>query len=174
MDTVEKKQNLFIRIIDNIDSVLVGIIMAIIFVDVMLQISTRILPIRAFAWTNELGEIMLSALIWFGVSAAVKTNNHIGFDLFVSKLSPQGKKFMGLINMGLFTAYLAILAHLTWGMMQLYLRRTAYTPILGIGMYWVRMPIFLGCVMAVIRLLIKEYNIATNKERMYETSLMVE
>ncbi len=174
METAHKKPHIVLRILDNVDSFLVGVIMAVIFVDVILQVSTRVLPIRAFAWTNELGEIMLSALIWFGVSAAVKSGNHIGFDLFVSKLSPGGKKFMGIVNMGLFTAYLAILAHLTWGMMQLYLRRTAYTPILGIGMYWVRMPIFIGCVMAVARLVIKEYRIVTNKERMYEVSLLGE
>ena len=179
MDTVqtEKKPgalHAILRVLDSLDGVVTAIIMAVIFVDVLLQISTRILPIRAFAWTNELGEILLSALIWIGVSAAVKTNNHIGFDLFVSRLSPKGKKFMGIINMGLFFAYLAILAYLTWGMMQLYLRRTAYTPILGIGMYWVRLPIVVGCVMACIRLIIKEYMIITDKERMYEVSLLTE
>ena len=175
MDTMEeKKPHILLRILDGFDGVVTGLIMIVIFVDVLLQVATRILPIRAFAWTNELGEIMLSALIWIGLSAAVKTNNHIGFDLFVSRLSPKGKKFMGFINMGLFTTYLIILAYLTWGMMQLYLRRTAYTPILGIGMYWVRMPIFVGCVLASIRLLIKEYRIVTDKERMYETSLMIE
>ena len=109
---MDKKPNILLRIIDNIDGVLVGIIMAIIFIDVMLQISTRVLPIRAFAWTNELGEIMLSAPIWFGVSAAVKTNNHIGFDLFFSKLSPGGKTFTGPINIALFPVYLCILAYL--------------------------------------------------------------
>ena len=178
MYTLDNVSNPFLRkvlrFLDGLDGAITAIITLVIFVDVMLQVTTRILPFRAFAWTNELGEIMLSALIWIGISAAVKSNNHIGFDLFVSRLSPRGKKFMGIINMALFLAYLLILAHLTWGMMQLYLRRTAYTPILGIGMYWVRMPIFVGCVMASIRLIIKEYLIITDRERMYEVSLMTE
>lgn len=174
MDTEEKKPHIILRFIDGLDGAIAALIMVVIFVDVILQVSTRILPFRAFAWTNELGELMLSALIWIGVSAAVKTNNHIGFDLFVSRLSPRGKKWMGVINMGLFAFYLGLLGYLTWGMMQLYLRRTAYTPILGIGMYWVRMPILVGCVLGVVRLLIKEYKIVTGRERMYETSLMIE
>lgn len=178
MDTLENRPHSFLRtvlrVLDGLDGAVTAVITAVLFVDVMLQVTTRILPFHAFAWTNELGEIMLSALIWIGISAAVKSNNHIGFDLFVSRLSPKGKKFMGIINMGLFLAYLVILAYLTWGMMQLYLRRTAYTPILGIGMYWVRMPIFVGCIMASIRLLIKEYMIITDKERMYEYSLLTE
>ena len=174
MDTEKKKPHIVLRILDNFDGVLTGVLIAVIFVDVVLQVSTRILPIRAFAWTNELGELLLSALIWIGLSAAVKTNNHIGFDLFVSKLSPKGKKFMGVVNTGLFATYLIILAYLTWGMMRIYLRRTAYTPILGISMWWVRLPIFVGCVMAVIRLLIKEYMILTDREKMYESSLLTE
>lgn len=169
-DLTGQKQHPIIRFIDNVDSIAVGLIMIVIFVDVMLQITTRILPIRAFAWTNELGEIMLSWLIWVGISAAVKSNNHIGFDLFVSRLSPTGKKIMGVVNMGLFGLYLSLLAYLTWGMIQLYLRRISMTPILGISMYWVRMPIFVGCLAAVLRLLIKEYNIITGKEKMYETA----
>ncbi len=178
MSTLEKPPPSFLRrilnILDHLDGAIAAVITLVIFIDVVLQVSTRLLPFSALPWTNELGEILLSALIWIGVSAAVRTNNHIGFDLFVSRLSPKGKKYMGIINMGLFLAYLVILAWLTWGMMQLYLRRTAYTPILGIGMYWVRMPIFIGCVMAAIRVLIKEYLIITDKERMYEYSLLGE
>lgn len=173
-DTTQNKPHIILRILDNIDCVVAGAIILAIFVDVMLQVITRIFPFRAFAWTNELGELLLSSLIWIGLSAAVKTNNHIGFDLFVSKLSPRGKKWMGFINTALFLAYLIILAYLTSGMMKIYLRRTAYTPILGISMFWVRMPIFIGCVMASVRLLIKEYRIVTNKEKMYETSLLTE
>ncbi len=169
-DLTNKKVNPILRFLDGLDAAITGIIMIVIFVDVMLQVLTRILPIRAFAWTNELGEIMLSCLIWIGVSAAVRSNNHIGFDLFVSRLSPAGKKFMGMINMGLFMFYLGLLAYLAWGMIQLYLRRITMTPILGISMYWVRMPIVVGCVAAVLRLLVKEYLIITDREKMYETA----
>ncbi len=175
MTALEKPPPSFLRsvlnILDQLDGIVAALLTLVIFLDVMLQVATRLLPFSAVPWTNELGEMLLSALIWIGVSAAVRSNNHIGFDLFVSRLSRKGKKTMGMINMGLFLAYLAILAWLTWGMMQTYLRRTAYTPILGIGMYWVRMPIFIGCILASLRLLIKEYLIITDKERMYEYSM---
>lgn len=170
MEPVEKKPHIILRIIDGFDSAMAGLILTAIFIDVVLQVTTRILPIRAFSWTNELGEILLSALIWVGVSAAVKTNNHIGFDLLVSRLSPRGKKFMGLLNMTMFAVYLAILGRLTWTMMQTYLRRVTVTPILGISMYWVRFPILLGCTLGCIRLFFKIVRIARNKEKMYETA----
>ena len=174
MDTVEKKPNIILRVLDGLDGFVTAIIMAVIFLDVLLQIVSRLTPGSAFPWTNELGEILLSFLIWIGISAAVKTNNHIGFDLFVSRLSPGGKKFMGIVNMGLFLAYFLILAYLTKGMMDQYLRRMTYTPILQIPTYWVRAPILVGCVLSAIRLIIKEYKIITNRERMYETSLLTE
>ncbi len=174
MDNTEKKPHVIVRFLNGFDLFVTGIIIAAIFVDVMLQILTRILPFRAFSWTNELGEMLLAALIWIGISAAVKSNSHIGFDLFVGRLSKSGKKWMGFINMGLFTFYLAILGYLTWGIMQMYLKRPVVTPILQISMYWVRFPMVVGCVLGVIQLLIKEYRIVTERDRMYESSLLRE
>ncbi|MCC8190255.1 MAG: TRAP transporter small permease, partial [Planctomycetes bacterium] len=129
---------------------------------------------HAFSWTNELGEGLLCALIWIGLSAAVKTNSHIGFDLFVSRLSPRGKKWMGVINMALFILYLAILAYLTREMIQPYLRRNSRTPIMGLNYYWVRLPMVVGSLLACVRLLIKEYRVVTDREKMYATSSLTE
>ncbi|MCL2001293.1 MAG: TRAP transporter small permease [Planctomycetes bacterium] len=171
MKNDKKIFNLALRVLNSLDLFVSGIIIAAMFVTVMLQVLTRIMPIRALSWTNEMGELLLMCLIWIGISAAVKSNNHIGFDLFVSRLSKTGKKWMGVVNMGLFMVYLIILGYLTWGTMQLHLRRPVVTPMLQIHMYWVRMPMVVGCVLGVIQLLLKEYRIITGRERMYESSV---
>ncbi len=156
------------RCIDSLDAYIVTLILIVIFFDVVLQIVTRLLPGNAIGWTGELGEILLGAIIWLGLSAAVKTNGHIGFDLFVTRLTPKGKRIFGLINTSIFIAYLAVLGYLTYGLMQSYLRFRYKMPILGLSMYWVRMPILIGCVLGIVRLCIRFYRVATGKEIMYQ------
>ncbi len=169
-----RKPNIVLRILDEIDAFITTVIIAVIFLDVILQVATRLIPGNAISWTNELGEILLCALIWFGLSAAVKTNSHIGFDLFVGRLSPGGKKWMGLLNIALFIFYLVVLGILTWAIMQRYIRFNQATPILRLNLFWVRMPMVIGCFMGAVRLLIKGYYVATDKERMYEKSVHLE
>lgn len=171
---MEKKTNLALRILDHVDTAVTTLIIAFLFLDVVLQVLTRIIPGNAISWTNELGEMLLCALIWFGLSAAVRSNSHIGFDLFVSRLSPRGKRIMGAVNTALFIIYLVILGYLTWGLMQRYIRFNQATPILRINYFWVRLPMVIGCAAGVVRLLIKEYRILTGKERMYERTIHAE
>ena len=88
----ERKQSpILFRILDRIDSLISPIIVIILFGDVLLQILSRVLPGNALPWTNEVGELGLGALIWFGISVAVRDNNHVRFDLVIKKLpaSPQ-------------------------------------------------------------------------------------
>ncbi len=174
MEKTEKKPNIFLRILDNADAVVAAIIMAAIFIDVVLQVLTRILPVNAFSWTGELGEILLGGLIWIGLSPAVKTNGHIGFDLFVSRLTPRWKKIFGILNLNLFSVCLALLGYLTWGLMQSYIRFKYKMPILGLSMWWVRLPILIGCILGIVRIIIKEYRVITDRERMYERSVSLE
>lgn len=171
---MEKKPHLVLRFLDAIDTTVTTLIIVFLFLDVCLQVLTRIIPGNAISWTNEMGEILLGALIWFGVSAATRVNGHIGFDLFVARLSPRNKRIMGAINTALFIVYLAILGYLTWGLMQRYIRFNQATPILRINYFWVRLPILIGCAGGIVRLLIREYRIITGKEQMYENTFHAE
>lgn len=163
-----RKAHPVLGFITGLDSFFTTLIIIAIALDVMLQVVTRLMPGNAIAWTNELGEILLGALIWFGLSAAVAKDCHIGFDLFVGRLSPGGKRIMGLINNSLFILYLAIMAWLTWGLMQRYVRFNSATPILRINYFWTRLPMLVGCVLGALRLLIRQYLVATGRFRMYE------
>ena len=165
-----KKTNAVLRFIDGLDVFITTIIIGAITLDVVLQIWTRLMPGNAIAWTNELGELLLGALIWFGLAAAVRNDCHIGFDLMVGRLSPRGKKIMGLINNTRFIIYLVVMAYLTWGLMQRYLRFNSATPILRINYFWARLPMVIGCVVGVVRLLIRQYLILTNRYKMYDRS----
>lgn len=150
--------------IKNIDVHIISIILLIILIDVVLQIASRLLPGNSISWTVEVGQIMLGALIWFGISAGVLTNGHVAFDLLVKKFPPKTKKAFGLLVNGLFMVYVALLGSFTLTLLQYYTKYDSKSTILGISMFWVRMPILIGCIFTLTKLLVKEYNIIRDRE----------
>jgi TRAP-type C4-dicarboxylate transport system permease small subunit len=165
-----KKPNIIFRVLDGIEAALSPIILLIIFIDVVLQVVSRMLPGNAVSWTVELGEILLGALIWLSIGIGVSKNSHIGFDLLVRRFSPKWRKILGLWNLNLFIFYMVLLSIFTIQLLGFYQKLSAKSTILQIGMFWVRIPILIGCILAVIRLVIKEIRVIRNKEEMYTTS----
>ena len=127
-----------------IDVSIAPIILVIIFVDILLQILSRILPGNALPWTVEVGETLLGFIIWFGISVAARNNNHITFDLVVRSFPPQAKKIMGLIAINLFILYLVWLGCATIELLQHYNKLDSKTTILQVSMFWVRLPILIA------------------------------
>jgi TRAP-type C4-dicarboxylate transport system permease small subunit len=161
------KTNIVFRILDGIDMAVAPIILVIVFVDVLLQILSRVLPGNALPWTVEVGETLLGFIIWFGISVAARNNNHIGFDLVVRHFPPNPKKIIGLIGINLFILYLGWLGLATIELLQHHQRFESRTTILQVHMFWVRLPILLGCITTTIRLVIKDYLVITNQEPVF-------
>ena len=81
-----------INMVKNIDSWAALLIMILILIVVFLQIMSRVIPGNAISWTIEVGEMLLSALIWLAISVGVTNNAHVSFDLIVKNLPPKGKE----------------------------------------------------------------------------------
>ena len=64
------------KVLKNIDYILLLFLAIVMIILVSLQVLNRILPFRAF-WTLELLKYSLGAGVWMGVSVAVKENKHI-------------------------------------------------------------------------------------------------
>ena len=151
----------------NLDVTIGYLILLVILVVVFLQIVSRLLPGSSISWTLEVSEMLLGALIWMNISVGVISGAHVSFDLIVRRLPHRIQKIVVLVNNAIFIAYLLLLAIFTIQVLDYYLVLGAKSTILQIGMFWVRMPILIGCVVAIIRLCIKEYRIFTNKETKY-------
>jgi TRAP-type C4-dicarboxylate transport system permease small subunit len=162
-----KKPSALLRVLDSIDMAVAPIILVIVFVDVLLQILSRVLPGNSLSWTVEVGETMLGLMIWFGISVAARNKNHIGFDLLVRYFPEGPKKIIGLIGINLFIFYLGWLSLATIELLQHYQRFESRTVILQVHMFWVRLPILIGCITTIIRLLIQDYLVLTNQERVF-------
>ena len=162
-----KKLNVLFRILDGVDLAIAPILLTIVFVVVLLQILSRVLPGNALPWTLEVGEALLGFIIWFGISVAVRNNNHVSFDLLVRRFPPSAKRIIGIVGINLFILYLAWLGMATVELLLHYQRYESRTTILQVNMLWVRLPILIGCLATIVRLVIKDYRVLTNREQVF-------
>lgn len=139
-----------------------------IFLVVCLQVLSRSLPGHSIPWTLEVGEILLGALIWFGIFVGIFTNSHISFDLIISKFPKKIRKFFEIINVFIFIVYLGLIAYVIIPTLQFHLKVGTQTVILGINIFWVRLPIFIGCILGVLSLLIILIKTLRNEAETYE------
>ena len=148
----------------NLDGTVGYLLLFVILVVVFLQIMSRVLPGNTISWTLEVSEMLLGALIWLNISVGIISGAHVSFDLVVRRLPHKAQKFVVLLNNAIFIVYLVLLAAFTVQVLDYYLVLGAKSTILQISMFWVRMPILVGCVLTIIRLCLTEYRFFTDKE----------
>lgn len=158
------------RYLKNMDGIVGCALLFAILVVVFLQIVSRVLPGNTISWTLEVSEMLLGALIWLNISAGIICGAHVSFDLVVRRLPHRAQKFMVLFNNGIFIAYLLLLGGFTVQVLDYYLVLGAKSTILQISMFWVRLPILIGCAATILRLCIKEYRVFTDRETEYFAS----
>jgi len=146
-----------------LDVIIVTLLTIAAFVNVMLQILSRIMPVRVVPWTVEMGEILLAAIIWMGLGLAVLNNSHVRFDMMLSKMSYKTKKIFYIIGNVVFAIFLGILAYHTVSLLQFHIRANNRTPMLGWNRAYIRAPVLIGCIVGAARMLIQAWQFATNK-----------
>lgn len=154
-----------LKVIDFIDRCAGPVILFVIIIDVFLQVLSRILPGNSISWTVELGQILLGALVWLCISEGVKTDAHVNFDIIIKKFSKSTQKNMEIINNGLFIIYLVLMGTFTIQLLEYYTRLGSKSTILQINMFWVRMPILIGCILTVITLVIKNIELLAERKK---------
>ena len=147
----------------NIDSIISTIFLIMIFIDVMLQIISRITPGNAIFWTVEVGEMLLAAVIWMTIGPAVLSNSHVRFDLILIRLPRKTQKYLFIIGNIVFAVFLIILAVLLSELMIFYKNHNSVTTGLGWNKFYVRIPMFVGCIVGAIRLTIQSWQFAKDK-----------
>jgi TRAP-type C4-dicarboxylate transport system permease small subunit len=148
MKTLSKVLNIF-------DATICVLLMLFIFIDVSLQISSRIIPGAALPWTVELGQIFLAGIIWMGISMSVNDDSHVSFDILSNRLKPKSKKIIAAIDIVIFIIYMLLLTGITINLVQFYIQVDARTTVLKINYGLARLPIIVGCVVTTIKLLMK-------------------
>lgn len=140
-------------IVKRLDIIASGIFLILIFIDVLLQVFTRITPNTiAVKWTVEMGSILLCALIWVGLGQGICNKGHIRFTMVIEMFPKKVQRFFDVFGDLVFMAFCCILAYYTWSMLQFYAENHTVTTILQWGKQWTKLPMFIGLVIAAIRL----------------------
>ena len=156
---MEKK----INVLKRLDVGIAGVLLAAAFINVLLQVLTRVTPGNAIPWTVEMGEILLAAIIWMGLGMGVVNNTHVRFDLVLTKLPRSQKKVFYIIGNIVFAIFLLILAYYTIDLLAFYLRVNNRTPSLRWNRAIIRAPVLIGCVLGAARMLLQAWLFAKDK-----------
>lgn len=76
-----------VNTVDNTLKVILTIMMALLVVDVTWQVLTRFILPQPSSFTEEVARFLLIWISLLGAAYAYRLNSHLGFDLFVSKMS---------------------------------------------------------------------------------------
>jgi len=152
-----------LNFLKRLDVIVVTLLMFAIFINIMLQILSRIMPFRVVPWTVEMGEILLVAVVWMGLGLAVLNNSHVRFDMLLVKMPYKMKKIFYVIGNITFAIFLGILAYHTVSLLEFHLRVDNRTPMLRWNRAHIRAPVLIGCIVGAIRMLIQAVMFATNR-----------
>jgi TRAP-type C4-dicarboxylate transport system permease small subunit len=142
--------------------------MLLIFVDIILQVVSRMTPGSAIPWTVEMGQILMVVIIWFGMSQGIRRDSHVGFDILIKNRSYKTRKTFGMIANILFIAYLVLLSFMTMNLLNFYMQKGQVTTLLHIPLYYIRLPILLGSICGIVRLIVKSYLVLTDRVEMFK------
>ena len=81
--------NTILKAIKKIGEVMITLILIAIFLDICLQVLSRLLPGNSISWTIELGEILMVYLVWLGICVVSVANGHITIVICCITNSPQ-------------------------------------------------------------------------------------
>lgn len=101
---------MFLKILDRLEEVLIGTLMAAATIITFVTVVHRFLSgIRAlqdytdrldFGWSQELCIYMFIWVAKFGAAYGVRTGIHVGVDVLVNKLPPRARRAMVLVSLG--------------------------------------------------------------------------
>ena len=121
----------------------------------ILQLTARSVRGLSFPWTLEVLTIIFGAIIWFGISTAIKEGGHVGITLFVDPLPKKVQAWVEVVQLLLLAAFLATILYFAMVSLEYYLMTDARTPALRLPRYWARISVVPGVVFAFYRILEK-------------------
>jgi len=147
------KKNKLIHIIKNLDYYLQPVLMITLLAIALLQVLYRFIPFIQTPWTLELITFLFSGSVWMGISIAVKENANVGilavYNLFPRKLQICCKVFNNIIF------GIMMISFGYFGSMSLlsYIRLDKLTPAMHAPYALMRLPILLGSIYTIYRIL---------------------
>lgn len=121
----------------------------------ILQITARSIRGLSMPWTLEVITFLFGAMVWFGVSTAIKEGGHVGITFFVDLLPRKAQAWLEVLQLLLVGVFLAVIAYFAVTSLQFYYVRDARTPAMRLPYYIARFPVVPGIIFAYYRIIEK-------------------
>lgn len=121
----------------------------------ILQIMARYIRGLSMPWTLEVITFLFGAMVWFGVSTAIKEGGHVGITFFVDLLPRKTQAWLEVLQLLLLGVFLAVIAYFAVTSLQFYYARDARTPAMRLPYYIARFPVVPGVIYAYYRIIEK-------------------
>jgi len=141
-----------LKIIDYFEYYMLAFLLLVILAGVILGIAYRWLPFT-WQWTVELCQTAFNWMVWIGISLCIKENTHTRLTFIYDLFPPDKKKILKIFSLICFIFLLIVIGYNAGKMNLYYLEKGMKTPAMGLSYFWVRIPIVIGCVISIIRLI---------------------
>ena len=96
------------KIIDKAVDAFLGILVILMTIVVSVSVFYRYVLNHPLSWSEEVTRLFIVWLSFVGAYAAMRENKHIGFDLFVAKMSPPVRRVIALFGQTLVAVFLVV------------------------------------------------------------------
>jgi C4-dicarboxylate transporter DctQ subunit len=93
------------RMIEHVEEAVISLLLAAMTLLTFVQVVLRYVFNSGFIWALEAVGYMFGWLVLFGISYAARIHAHIGIDVLVKLLSDKGRRWVGLLAVGLTLLY---------------------------------------------------------------------
>lgn len=154
---------MFNKVLERIQEIFVGVMMAGMTIMISLQIIFRYIVLKPISWSEEAARYMMVWAIYVGAALAVKRGKHMAVNFFVSKAPPKQRKIIMALSNLIFITFCLFMLKQGFMVIGHLLRLGQVSAAIGLPMYFVYLAPIISFSLMCLHLIIQIYQIITGK-----------
>jgi TRAP-type C4-dicarboxylate transport system permease small subunit len=121
--------------------VLTGILMALMVIDVFLQVLFRFVFESPLSWTEEVSRYLFVWIVWIGSALVMADKGHVGIDILIKNFSPTWQRFMEILIYLIFLFPASAMAYYGFALAKLNMNQPSAALRMPMGIPYAAIPI---------------------------------
>ena len=158
IDTRKPLSRRVVDVLTRLELGFAGVMLLVILVLVFTQAAQRYTPFEDFPWTGEISRFGLAWMTFSVAGVLITLRGHITLEVVDTLPAPRLIRIIQVLSLLIVAAIAILLTNEAWGLVQT--QGAIRSPVLGMPMSWVYLPVLYGMVSTVIRSLFAAWMIA--------------
>ena len=117
------------------------ILMALMVVDVFLQVLFRFVIERPLSWTEEVSRYLFVWIVWIGSAIVMAEKGHVGIDILIKKFSPAWQRFLEILIYLIFLFSASAMAYFGFALAKMNMNQPSAALRMPMGIPYAAIPI---------------------------------